>query len=427
MNFLRLLPQVAKVSLVGLVVSPLALFTTPVSAQTAAPLAASRAVCAAQLTSRLDRIVNSVPGRWSVLVQNQAPVGQRQNLYMRDPSTQLIPASNNKVFTTAAALAKLGPNFQLRTPVMGNVNGTELETLRLIGQGDPSFSTSQLRSLTQQLKSRGLTKVNLVIGDDTVFQGEPFNPFWADRHRGEGYAAPVNSLLLNENNIYDSSVPNPGNYLVGEFRKMLTTSGIQVAKSTLVKRTPAPPGEVELAAVTSPPLSRLIAVTNQDSNNVYAESLLKTIGRLQEPSSLDTTVSGVNAVKSVLTDLGVNPNRYSMVDGSGLAERNRASAEAFVQTLQAMALRPEADVYRRSMAVAGRSGTLTNRMRSTAAAGVVAGKTGTLRGAISLSGYVNAGPSPLVFSVLVNSNGSTASIRSAIDEMVVLMTQMKPC
>jgi serine-type D-Ala-D-Ala carboxypeptidase/endopeptidase (penicillin-binding protein 4) len=390
--------------------------------------AAGGAVCPAQLSSRLDRLVSQIPGQWSVLVQNQAMVGQRQNLYARNAESLLVPASNNKVFTTAAALAKLGGQYQLRTPVLGDVAGSELATLRIVGQGDPSFSTSDLRTLTQQLKQRGVRRVNLLIGDDTVFRGEPFNPFWASRHRGEGYAAPVNSLLLNENNIYDSSVPNPGNYLVGEFRRILTSSGIQVVQSTLVKRIPASPNEIELAAVLSPPLSRLISETNQSSNNVYAESLLKTLGRLQEPTTLDSSASGVNAVRSILTDLGVNPNRYSMVDGSGLADRDRASAEAFVQTLQAMALHPEAQTFRRSMAVAGRSGTLTNRMAKTSAAGIVFAKTGTLRGSIALSGYINPpNYAPLVFSMIVNSDESDSEMRAAIDAMVVVLSRLRNC
>lgn len=385
-------------------------------------------VCPAQLRSRLDRIVNRVPGQWSVLVQNQASVGQRQDLYANNPSTLLMPASNNKIFTTAAALTKLGGQYQFRTPVLGSAIGPELATMRVVGQGDPSFSTSQLRTLTQQLKQKGIRRVNLLIGDDTVFRGEPYNPFWATRHRGEGYAAPVNSLLVNENNIFDSSVPNPGNYFVGEFRKILTTSGIQVIQSTLVKRTPASASEIELAAVVSPPLSQLISETNQNSNNVYAEAILKTLGRLQEPTSLDSSASGVNAVRQVLSSLDVNPNRYSMVDGSGLAERDRASAEAFVQTLQAMALQPEAQIFRRSLAVAGRSGTLINRMGNTSAAGVVSAKTGTLQGAVALSGYINApNYSPLVFSMIVNSDDSASTLRGAIDEMVVLLSRLKNC
>jgi serine-type D-Ala-D-Ala carboxypeptidase/endopeptidase (penicillin-binding protein 4) len=402
----------------------LALGFLPTPAQARRPTAG--ATCQAQLTNRIDRIIDRIPGDWSILVQNQAPPERRQNLYAHNPSSLLIPASNNKVFTTAAALAKLGPQYQIQTPVTASVNGTEVETLRVIGQGDPSFSTSQLRSLTRQLKDRGVRKVNLLIGDDTIFQGEPFNPYWSNRHKGEGYAAPVNSLLLNENNIYDSSVPNPGNYFVGEFRRILNTSGIQVVKSTLVKRTPAPMGEVALATVTSPPLSSLISETNQSSNNVYAEALLKTLGRLQDPGSLDTTTSGVNAVKSILTDLGVNPNRYTMYDGSGLADRDRASAEALVQTLQAMAGRSDASVFRRSLAVAGRSGTLSNRMVNTSAEGVVSAKTGTLQGAVALSGYVN-GSQPLVFSMIANSDSSPSTMRAALDEIAVLLTRSGGC
>ena len=403
--------------------SLIAVFSQSVIAQTP-----SGSVCPAQLSSRLDRIALRVPGQWSILVQNQASPDQRQNIYANNASTLLIPASNNKVFTTAAALTKLSGQYQLRTPVLGNSIGPELDTLRVVGQGDPSFSSSQLRTLTQQLKQKGIRRVNLLIGDDTVFRGEPYNPFWATRHRGEGYAAPVNSLLVNENNIFDSSVPNPGNYFVGEFRKILTASGIQVIQSTLVKRTPASASEIELAAVLSPPLSQLINETNQNSNNVYAEAILKTLGRLQEPNSLDTSASGVNAVRSILSGLDVNPNRYSMVDGSGLAERDRASAEAFVQTLQAMALQPEAQTFRRSLAVAGRSGTLTNRMGNTSAAGVVSAKTGTLQGAVGLSGYINP-PNyvPLVFSIIVNSDNSASTLRGAIDEMVVILSRLRNC
>jgi serine-type D-Ala-D-Ala carboxypeptidase/endopeptidase (penicillin-binding protein 4) len=390
--------------------------------------ASAGGVCPAQLSSRLDRIVDRVPGQWSVLVQTQASPGQRQTLYASNPSTLLIPASNNKIFTTAAALVKLGAQYQLRTPVLGDVAGTELATLRIVGQGDPSFGTSQLKTLAQQLKQRGVRRVNLLIGDDTVFRGEAYSPFWATRHRGEGYAAPVNSLLLNENNIYEGSVPNPGNYLVGEFREILTNSGIQVVKSTLVKRIPASPNEIELAAVLSPPLSRLIYETNQSSNNVYAEAILKTLGRLQDPTSLDSSVSGVNAVRAILTDLGVNPKQYSMVDGSGLAERDRASAEAMVQTLQAMAERPEAKAFRRSLAVAGQSGTLTNRMVNTSAAGILSAKTGTLQGSIALSGYVNP-PSyvPIVFSMIVNTDESPATARVAIDEIAVILSRLRRC
>ncbi|MCU0549371.1 MAG: D-alanyl-D-alanine carboxypeptidase/D-alanyl-D-alanine-endopeptidase [Leptolyngbya sp. Prado105] len=399
--------------------------TTP-RPTTPAPAPATGGICPAQLGGTLDRIVNQLPASWSVLVQTQAPRGTRQNLYARNPFTQLVPASNNKLFTTAAALTKLGAQYQLRTPVFGNTNRPELATLRVIGQGDPSFSSAQLNSLTQQLRQRGVRKVDLLIGDDTVFRGADFNPYWDQEDRGQGYAPPINSLMLNQNNVYAGAVPNPGNYFVGEFRSRLANAGIQVKSSTLVKRTPAPLGEVELASIVSPPLSRLIDATNQESDNAYAEAILKTLGRLQDPNGVDSTASGVAAVRAILSQLGVNPNRYRMVDGSGLADRNRASAEAFVQTLQAMAESPNADVFRRSLAVGGVNGTLSNRFRSIP--GRVLAKTGTISGVVSLSGYVTpSGYAPVVFSIIVNSGNSASTVRASVDSLVMALTRLRNC
>lgn len=401
---------------------------TPSPQPVITPAPANGGICPAQLGTTLDRIVDRLPASWSVLVQTQASRGTRQNLYTRNPATQLVPASNNKLFTTAAALTKLGAQYQLRTPVFGNSDSPDLATLRVIGQGDPSFGTAQLNLLTQQLRQRGIRQVGQLIGDDTVFRGADFNPYWDQEDRGQGYAPPINSLMLNQNNIYDGAVPNPGNYFVGEFRSQLTKVGIQVKSSTLVKRTPAPPGEVELAAVVSPPLASLIFETNRESDNAYAEAILKTLGRLQDPTTLNSTASGVAAVRSILTSLGVNSNRYNMVDGSGLADRNRASAEAFVQTLQAMAESPNADVFRRSLAVAGVSGTLSNRFRGTPAQGIVSAKTGTITGVVALSGYVTPpGYAPIVFSVIVNSGNSASTVRTSVDSLVVALTRLRNC
>jgi len=180
--------------------------------------------------------------------------------------------------------------------------------------------------------------------------------------------------------------------------------------------------------VSSPPLSTLILATNRDSDNAYAEALLKTLGRLQDPNSLDTTTSGVAAVRSILTELGVNPNRFRMVDGSGLAASNRASAEAFVQTLQAMALRPDAATFRRSLPVAGTSGTLSSRFQGTPAQGVVFAKTGTISGVVALSGYVTPrNYSPIVFSILVNSGTPASTVRASVDSLVVALTRLQNC
>ncbi|MEJ1934968.1 D-alanyl-D-alanine carboxypeptidase, partial [Nostoc sp. NIES-2111] len=120
---------------------------------------------------------------------------------------------------------------------------------------------------------------------------------------------------------------------------------------------------------------------------------------------------------------------YVLADGSGLSRRSLVTPEVLVQTLQGMAKTPAADIYRASLPLAGKSGTLINRLRNTPAEGIVQAKTGTLSGAIALSGYVNSPQyPPLVFSIMVNQSEQPASVlRQAIDEIVVLLAQLRTC
>lgn len=469
-----------------------------VSSQKVAQANGTKEICAADLPGTLNPIVGNVSGvNWGVLIQTLGAPENRKNLYARNPQTLLIPASNNKVFTTAAILQRLGAQHQFRTVVTGNSTGPNLSTLRIIGQGDPSLTNQHMVSLAQQLKQRGIQQVTLLIGDDTYFQGADTNPNWDFDDTLQGYGAPVNSLILNQNGIgvtlfpqrigqplrvqlddptdaqdwrlnnrsitvsgsqsefvdvyrdrtarvvyikgqlrvgsdpepAAASISNPGNYLVQKFRNALTAAGITVAQSTLVRSTPPPPGEVELASLQSPPLSTLIYETNQQSNNVYAEALLKTLGRVQNPTNSDATTSGATAVKAILAPLGVDTSQFNMVDGSGLARQNRTSAEALVQTLQAIAQHPNGNVFRDSLPVGGVSGTLLNRFRNTPAQGRVQAKTGTISGVVALSGYVTPiNHPPVVFSILTNVSGSSpGNARSAIDQIVVTLARLRQC
>lgn len=473
-----------------------------VAAQSSAPTSIAQSggasLCPADLTRTINPIVTRIPGvRWGVSVQTIAAPGARRGLYVWNPRVLYIPASNNKVFTTAAALERLGAQYRLRTIVTGNSTTANLSTLRIMGQGDPSLRTVHLMTLAQRLRQRGIRQIALLVGDDTYFRGAAVNPNWDIDDTLAGYGAPVNSLMLNQNAIgltvfpqrvgqalriqWDdpsdaqdwrlsnqtvtvsasegesidayrdrtqrlvyvegqlragsapepvaASISNPGNYLVQKFRNALTAEKITVTQSTVVKNTPAPAGEVELTALESPALSVLLNETNQESNNIYAEALLKTLGRVQNAANPDATASGIATVKTVLAPLGVDSAQYSMVDGSGLADRNRASAEAFVQTLQAMAASPDATVFRNSLPVGGVSGTLKSRFRNTAAQGRVQAKTGTISGVVSLSGYLTP-PNypPVAFSILTNySSASTTAVRSAVDEIVLVLTRLRSC
>jgi D-alanyl-D-alanine carboxypeptidase/D-alanyl-D-alanine-endopeptidase (penicillin-binding protein 4) len=188
----------------------------------------------------------------------------------------------------------------------------------------------------------------------------------------------------------------------------------------------------ELAAVESPPLAQLVKETNRESNNLYAEVLLrllgKATGKMPVPQE-DTGEIGLQELKTALTKLGVNPNSYILADGSGLSRHNLISPEALVQTLRLMANSPAASIYRASLPVAGESGTLKNRFNGTPNRVILQAKTGTLSGVSALSGYIEvANYEPLVFSIIVNqSDLSPAKLRSATDEIVLLLNRLRRC
>jgi D-alanyl-D-alanine carboxypeptidase/D-alanyl-D-alanine-endopeptidase (penicillin-binding protein 4) len=102
----------------------------------------------------------------------------------------------------------------------------------------------------------------------------------------------------------------------------LAAEGITVGQAFVVSSTPVG-DERELAAVESPTLATLLLETNQESNNLYAEVLLRSLGTkvggagIRTVSTDSTAKKGLNLVKATLTELGIDPESYVLVDGSG--------------------------------------------------------------------------------------------------------------
>lgn len=486
-----------------------ALFAVPVPAvaqteevRTRSPVTVAQtsptSVCATQLDSEISRIVNRpefARSRWGILVQTLAPLpSNRRTLYARDSQKYFTPASNTKLLTTAAALRQFGTRYRIRTSLFGSGELPNLAVLRIVGRGDPSFDTARLDALVKQLQQKGVRQITQLIADDNYFRGSIVPPNWEWEDVQAGYGAAVNSLILNENAIglslvpqavgqplrvvWDDpseasrwrvdnqsrtiaageefvevgreftapvvrvrgellagaapepvaiSVPDPTSEFLRKFRDRLNSAGITVAR-VAIATTPRPATEVELAFVESPSLAELVTETNQQSNNLYAEALLRTLGTAQN-STADSTESGLRQLKATLTAIGVPSNSYVIVDGSGLSRLNLISPEALVQALQGMAQSPEASAYRASLPVAGVSGTLQNRFRNTPAQTLLVAKTGTLTGAVALSGYLSPpNHPPIAFSILANNTDqSTNRLRQAVDEVAVVLARLRSC
>ena len=171
-------------------------------------------------------------------------------------------------------------------------------------------------------------------------------------------------------------------------------------------------------------LRPLLSAVNRYSNNSRANSLLRRIG-------------GQRAARNALSILGLDASGYKQADGSGLSRNNRAKPSALVSLLQGMYVgnlnkvdrNLENDLFYNSLAVAGVNGTLRNRFRNTPLKGRLHGKTGTLRGVRTLSGYLeNTDYGTIAFSVMVNQRGQSGwRLISAIDKILLQTARVNRC
>ena len=230
------------------------------------------------------------------------------------------------------------------------------------------------------------------------------------------------------------TVHNPTVFTAYVFNEALREAGVRVqGQATSWRLLDDPPAiQDTLARVQSPPLSDLVYEMNTESNNLYAEQLLHTLGAVAHGDTLrseSTRARGVDLVQNMVARTGGDLDRLRLVDGSGLSRYNLVSADALVRILAYMYTHPNSAVrraFRRSLPVGGRNGTLEYRFRRAAAArGNVRAKTGTLSNNSSLAGYVTSFEgTPFAFALMANNHvGSTRPLRIIQDQIVNILAQ----
>ena len=138
------------------------------------------------------------PGRLGLYVRS---VSTAQTLYSHNAAARRIPASNVKIFTAAAALARLGPDYRFATDfyVKGKVrDGVLRGDLYLKGYGDPLFVHEKMRDLVRRLKLRGVKRITGdLVADDTYFDKKKHGHGWRVGRSIRPYLAPHGALSLN--------------------------------------------------------------------------------------------------------------------------------------------------------------------------------------------------------------------------------------
>ncbi len=382
------------------------------------PDSADQAI-AANLNTRVidERLGNNVSG----VVLDAESDG---TVWDHNGATALMPASNTKLATATAALTVLGPDHRFKTKVVYGDG-----TLTLVGGGDRTLTTADLAAMAKDaeagLKAAGLTGVKVAV-DDSLFPEPTLANGWKPDYF-PGDVAPVRALVVDGHAVDDTSID------AGQvFAQQLAADGITVDGE--VTRRTAAITDVPVTRHKSAKLSDIVHHMIKVSDNNTAETLLRmTALRAGQPATFE---GGTTVVRDVLSRYGVSLENFEMYDGSGLSRANRIPARTLAEILDLLtekrfeyllsSIRDGLPVAGEADSTLGPEWGRFDDPNSSCAVGKVHAKTGTLTGAIALSGLTQGKDGRWkVFSFV--ENGSTASGSAIKDAMDGLAATVNGC
>jgi serine-type D-Ala-D-Ala carboxypeptidase/endopeptidase (penicillin-binding protein 4) len=376
-------------------------------------------------------------------------------VFSRAATEPVTPASTLKVLTAASVLAAVGPDARFPTTV---VTGEQPGEVVLVGGGDPGLTrrpapgegrgggqgghsgagpsgadallpgtdTGPARlpdlaaATARALRARGTTSVRLDV-DDSRFSGPTVSPSWPEGYVSGGYVAPVTALAADAGRVEPGGTAREDDPSLAAgrlFADLLEKRGLEVRGD--VSRRDAPEGADVVARTQSAPVASLVETMLQESDNDYAEVLLRQAARATGHPA--TFAGGAEAVAQVLGESGIDASGLVMHDGSGLSREDRVPPRVLTEVLAAAAQGQRRDLRPlvTALPVAGLTGTLDDRFSAggdTAGLGTVRAKTGTLTGVGGLAGVVqDADGDLLVFALLTDEGTSQQGVEAALDE-----------
>ena len=403
-----------------------------------APTALAGAVNDRQLTTALGP-VTSVTGDASCFAASL----DGHTVVADGADLPVLPASNQKIITAAAALEVLGPEFTFVTRAHGALNGDAVDgDLVLVGGGDPLLVSSggqfpdgfvlderyptfeaatHLETLADAVAAQVRHVSGRIVADDSHFDGERYGAGWPAGVRGET-AGPLSAAFVNDSRRLDAPkqwVDDPSLYTASEFTRLLRARGVVIDAEPAVGALPA--GLPELAEVASAPLTVVVKEMLLNSDNNTAEMVLKEIGAkaLGGPGS---TAAGLAAVMDKLAEWGVPLAGVSLTDGSGLDRANLLTCRAVLAVLDHVG--SSGPMYDALPTPGGPLGTLRDPGTDADLGGNltafedlqvdqrVHAKTGTLSDVKALSGWFDlADGRKVAFSLIVNGAGAKTQAR----------------
>jgi D-alanyl-D-alanine carboxypeptidase/D-alanyl-D-alanine-endopeptidase (penicillin-binding protein 4) len=317
----------------------------------------------------------------------------------------LIPASTTKVIATYALLRSWKPNYVFETELWGALSGdTVTGDLVFKGAGDPVLTSERLWLMAQELKRRGILRVQGSIRlDQSAFDGQRYGNGWENTSSDD--TPPIFPLAVNWGRDESGKIlHNPEPLAIETITRIFREGGIQI-----LDQAPREGEMVKLLAFPSRPLRDYVQDINKYSNNFMIEMLVKRFGD-------GSWTKGMQRIQAFYQEnLNLGPDRIAITDGSGLSKDNRLSAKTLVTVLRAgwhdFEVGPE---FVASLKVQGgepwtlswKDADLVRRVRY---------KTGHVNDVTSMCGYLQAPNGKLrVFAVILNGKSRNEDVYSMV-------------
>ena len=298
-----------------------------------------------------------------------------------------LPASNQKLFSSAYVLSKYKLNNNLKTSLFKNKNDYYLH-----GQGDPDLNYEHIIELISNVKENKIINFNIVEIDSKLYWPNG----WTNTDKLYEYGSPITSLAIESNhNKYDDIYALKNfikNYLKNKFpNSKINIDFFDSEKTFYLKNIK------EINKIYSTPILSLLTLTNSESHNFTAESLFKNASNTWNDNNYIK-------LKRWLENKGLPATNAYFADASGLSRKNKITTKLVVLFLDKMRYSNDFNAYQSTLSITGVRGTLAKRFVNSELSGKFFGKTGTLSNVFALSGFLYKNDKPIIISIIQNSD-----------------------
>ncbi len=398
----------------------------------------------------LEKVENGRDLKGSVIAVSAGYEGESEVFFDYNGGKRIHPGSNFKLFTAAAGLKNLGPDFTFKTKLYAQAQGSKMNLI-LVGGGDPSLKQADFAEFVAALKKNS-GNFGDIYYDDSYFQGEEFGPGWDLDWRVQYFSVPITGLQIDDNllSIRSGEIGNTGKYGIetkplenyGKIVDHLTyfedanqmelavtarmdDSGVVVLEGDTMKDLPfrtsatvkdpslltamvfkqelVKAGLMDNSAKVLPftgdikkekliyehksgSLTEIVFQMLKFSKNNYAETLVRTLGR--EVGVEGSQAEGVIVLNDFFAEIGLEEAEVSAFDGSALAPATRVTGNAILKLFDFIDTQSWKNIFWNSLPESQKDGTLKHRFDDAGLKHQVLGKTGTHEFSSSLSGKI---------------------------------------